>query len=786
MDVVRVRVRAIGITQGVGFRPTAWRWAQSWGLSGWVQNDSNGLLLELQGPAESVDALLTELHANPPALARLDAVDVTQLPVNPFESGFEIRASHSHPGASTPVSPDVSLCADCLRELTDRTDRRYQYPFVNCTNCGPRFTIIQDLPYDRSATTMRAFSLCGPCQTEYCTPGDRRFHAQPNACPECGPIAWFVSRMDLAGFPIGSSEPAQPSRIVGSERMDDWCAAAETALRAGQIVAVKGIGGFHLVCDPLNAAAVQTLRDRKGRVDKPLSVMVANIAQAHAFAVMDSAEQTLLASQERPIVLLKKQPRSAYDSLLESVAPGNDFVGVLLPYSPIHHLLIERLSPLVVTSGNLSNEPIVRTNEQAVVRLAKLADAFVFHNRDIHVVCDDSVVRSVDRRLLPVRRSRGYAPMPIRLNTSGQNVLAVGGEIKATFCLTKDNYAYLSQHIGDVGNIETVEALQRNVSHYLKLFRVELDAVAGDMHPDYLSTQWARRLATEQNVPFFPIQHHHAHAAALIAEQVVPPRGPIIACCFDGTGYGLDGAVWGGEFLVASASSFERAAQLKYFSLPGGDASIRRPYRTALALLAQYGLEWDERVPSVTACTVAERRVLKQQISGNLNCSRTSSMGRLFDAMASLIGIRQHVSYEAQAAMEMEALAARVIDDVDPDAYSIRLGGDQPITADCQTLVNAVVEDVLAGVDPAVMAAQFHHAVARLVGRVCVRLRDATGIQQVGLTGGVFQNVLLLQLTKQQLEAHGMAVWSHTVVPPNDGGLALGQAVIARCHATEE
>ena len=601
-------------------------------------------------------------------------------------------------------------------------------------------------------------------------PANRRFHAQPNACSECGPAIWFAS-----------NEQAQSVTAGPSVAQGDPLGTTTTALRDGLIVATKGLGGFHLVCDAANRETVSLLRERKGRVDKPFAVMSRSLDEVREFAFVSSEELALLESRERPIVLLQKRVGTSHEEMLDSVAPGNDFVGVMLPYTPLHSLMVDAISPLVVTSGNITDEPIARTNEDAAVRLANLADAFVFHDRDIHVVCDDSVVRCVENRLLPIRRSRGYAPMPVQLGGLGPDVLAVGGEIKAAFCVAKGNYAYLSQHIGDVGNIETLDALQRNVDHFLQLFRIRPEVVVGDMHPEYLSTQWARRLADKLGVPYVPVQHHFAHAVSLIAEHELPETESIIACCFDGTGFGADGAIWGGEFMIANAMGFERVAHLRNFPLPGGDSSIKRPYRSALALLWLLGIEWDDRLPAVAAAPEPERTVLRKQLEANLRCVPTSSMGRLFDAVASLIGVRHVVSYEAQAAMEMEAMASGV-DDVATEAYSFELVGSSPIQIACQSVVESVCADIAAGVAPAVIAARFHHAVAKVVCAVCERIRDETGLFRVGLTGGVFQDVLLLQWAQRSLREKGFEVLTHRIVPPNDGGLALGQALAARIH----
>jgi hydrogenase maturation protein HypF len=767
----RIRIRLIGQVQGVGFRPFVWNRATGLQLSGFVRNDSSGVTLEIQGEHWRVERFVHDFQKEMPALAVVDSFTKEEMP-SIDGTGFAIIDSSASRTQSTPITPDIATCDDCLAELKDRNDRRYGYPFTNCTNCGPRFTIVEDIPYDRPMTTMKSFEMCDPCRQEYADPADRRFHAQPNACADCGPAIWFTLSSQV------SDRLQRPKDLLaGSQAAIDQFAAA---VRDGQIVAVKGVGGFHLVCDAGNPQAVATLRERKGRINKPFAVMVENVEKAAAFARAEEAEQLLLESRERPIVLLRKRGDSGHDQMLDCVAPGNDFIGVMLPYSPLHHLLVESAGPLLMTSGNVSDEPIVRTNAEAKDRLAALADCFLLHDRDIHIVCDDSVVRCVNGQIIPIRRSRGYAPMPIRLAEIGPSVLAVGGELKSTFCVTKDDYAYMSQHIGDVGNVETLDALGRTVEHFLRLFRVDVAAVAADLHPDYLSSRWARQLAEKLDVPLVPVQHHLAHAASLIGEQRWGDDRHVLACCFDGTGFGTDEAIWGGEFLLASGNTFDRVAHLKYFSLPGGDASVRKPFRTALALLSNYRQPWDERLPCVASCSAHERRILRRQLDQTINCASTSSMGRLFDAVASLIGVRHVVSYEAQAAMEMEAIASEMIDVVDSDAYQFEIEQRSLIEIGCGSLLNAMCRDIVNGVQTSRIAAQFHHAVANMVAAVCTRIRENTGEHPVGLTGGVFQNVLLLQLVDQRLREGGFDVLGHAIVPPNDGGLALGQAVVAR------
>ena len=839
--MIRKHIRLTGIVQGVGFRPFLRNLACDCRLTGWVHNDSSGVTIEIQGPPERVAQFLDRLPSELPPLARIDQWVTT--PADPIdESQFVIRPSPIQPGRSTPISPDIAPCTDCLREFHDPNDRRYHYPFINCTHCGPRFTIVRSVPYDRTRTTMQAFAMCGLCRKEYEDPSNRRYHAQPNACPECGPTIWFVDDLSNASAFDARPDAIEPRSLTG-RAMEHF----HHAIARGQIVAVKGIGGFHLACDATHPSAVARLRRRKGRIDKPFAIMVRDAEQARQIAHLNSEEQALLESPQRPIVLLTKiAPRSpdcvpvgerersepVFQRIGDDVAPGNDFIGVMLPYSPLHELLV-RKRPLVMTSGNRSDEPIARTNREARERLGELADAFLLHDRPIEVVCDDSVVRQVQGNLLPVRRSRGYAPLPIRLPTSGPSVLAVGGEIKSTFCLTRDDYAYLSQHMGDMGNLETLEALRRSINHFGRLFQVAPRAIVADLHPGYLSGQWAERLAESQGVPLIRVQHHWAHVVSLAAEHGwrFETGNPLdwIGCCFDGTGYGTDGTIWGGEFLtgqplpesdtppapesvgqdgnrgtdVSRDASFRRLAHLAPFPLPGGDASIRHPWRTALALLWHHGIEWNERLPAVAACPDPQRQPFRQQLERNVNCVRTSSMGRLFDAVASLIGVRHAITYEAQAAMEMEAMASRWFagqtgQSVNksftqfPDCsrmaeyerttafYAFALGPGWPITIDAAPVLRAICDDVLAGGAPTWIAARFHLAVANMIVDVCDAIRQQTGLALVGLTGGVFQNVLLLQLASQRLRAAGFEVRLHEQVPPNDAGIALGQAIVGR------
>ena len=766
--VTRHRIKITGIVQGVGFRPFVWNLAHELSLQGWVLNDSAGVTIEAQGARTTLDEFCVRLTSELPPLAMIDSWTAEEIEEREDEE-FWIRESIGVDQRTTPVAPDVSVCDACKTEMFDEHNARYVYPFINCTNCGPRFTIVRDIPYDRPLTTMNAFPMCDHCRREYNDPANRRYHAQPNACHECGPSVWLATPLDSDDTFAFSNDRGEPAKIQNSLK------AFETSIAEGKIVAVKGIGGFHLICDATNQNAVSKLRTRKGRTDKPFAVLVETVNEASKFASISEHERQILESRERPIVLLNKLPRS--NVLAENVSPQNKFIGVILPYSPLHYLLMHG-KPLLMTSGNLSDEPIVRKNLEAKRRLGKLVDAFLLHNREINVVCDDSVVRSVDNDVLPIRRSRGFAPMPVRLGDDCETVLAVGGEIKSTFCLTKGKYAFMSQHIGDMGNADTLDVMRRSVEHFIRLFDATPKAIAADLHPGYLSGQWAESFSNELGVPLFRIQHHFAHVASLAAEHGLAPEQRLIGCCFDGTGYGTDNSIWGGEFLIASTGSFERFAALNSFLLPGGDAAIKWPARTALGLLHAHEFPeqaWTKLLPSLEK---KHRKLILKQLDRRLNCISTSSMGRLFDAVAALTGIRQQVNYEAQAAMELEAQAVEAINDV-KDPYEFEILESDFIRLGTKKLIQTICEDVQRGSSPAQMAAKFHLAVANIIAKVCKLARRQSGLDTVGLTGGVFQNVLLLQLTQNRLQQEGFKVLTHSVTPPNDGGISLGQAVVA-------
>ena len=766
-DVIRRRLVVNGVVQGVGFRPFAWRRATRLGLAGFVANETGRVVIEVEGSPADVAAFVDGLAAAAPPLARVERVAVNAATPR-GAADFAILASAPGAGPAAPVPADVATCAACLADVADPANRRHGHAFASCTDCGPRYTIIESLPYDRATTTMRDFPMCAACAAEHADPADRRFHAEPIACPRCGPGLWFTE----PGPDVVLAREAAPIRDAAA--LD----AARDLLRRGGILALKDVGGFHLACDATDESAVTRLRERKRRPAKPLAVMVAEVAAVRRFAAVSDQERAILEGPEGPIVLLRRADEGSAPVLAAGIAPGNDFVGVMLPSTPLHHLLGAGLPPLVMTSGNLAEEPIAHEDADAVARLGGIADAFLLHDRRIHAACDDSVVRCVAGAAVPIRRSRGHAPLPVALAAPGPSVLAVGGELKAAVCVAHGDRAVLSQHVGDVENLETLAALERTADHLLRLCGAEPAAIAADLHPGHLSTGWARSFAAARGIPLVQVQHHEAHAAALLAEHGLDTAaGPFLVACCDGTGYGRDGTIQGGEFFHVEAGVMRHAARLAPFPLPGGDAAIRHPWRVALALLHSAGLPWDERLPTVRQAAAAERRLLAGQLDRGVACATTTSMGRLFDAVAALAGVKQSITYEAEAAMNLEALAAAAAPAGD-DAYAFDVAaepGGGPLRIDWRPVVAAVVADVLAGVAPATIASGFHDAVARMIVAVAGHVAGP-----VGLTGGVFQNALLVERSVAALRAAGRETLLHHRVPPNDGGLALGQAVLAR------
>jgi hydrogenase maturation protein HypF len=758
----RRHIHVDGVVQGVGFRPFIYGLAARFALSGWVLNSSSGVDIEVQGAKAALDAFQEAIRAEAPPLARIDRVIGLPLPVDGAEGGFVIRESAADEGTSL-VSPDVATCPDCLREIFDPADRRYRYPFTNCTNCGPRYTIIRAMPYDRPQTTMAGFPMCPDCQAEYHNPLDRRFHAQPNACPVCGPHVALVADDELTA----ALDPSLP----------DDLARAAALLRGGAILAVKGLGGFHLACDATNAEAVARLRERKARPDKPFAVMIASLDAAREHCMVNEDEAALLGGPSAPIVLLYRRSESA---IAPNVAPDNPMLGVMLPYTPLHHILLRDAGcPLVMTSGNLGGQPVIADNAEAQARLSHIADAFLLHNRPIQMRCDDAVwwvdrfAGEGDPIRQPLRRARGDAPYPIRLPwEAGRHVLAVGAEMKNTFCLLRGQDAFISQHIGEVDSLEALDYFREALDHLSKLFKVEPSLIVHDMHPAYLTTRLARELAAEHGTDILAVQHHHAHIAACLAEH--GRTGPVIGVSFDGTGYGPDGAIWGGEVLIASLTDYERAAHLEYLPLPGGEAAIRRPYRIAWAyLLKTLGAIPD--LPTLAPFPAEERAIVIRQVERAINTPETSSAGRLFDAVSALAGVCPVTTFEAQAAIALELAARRAdIGRVEPYPFAL---GDEGVIGVGPTLA-AIVDDVRRGRDVAEVAAAFHLSVAGMIVAAVEQARAQTGLETAALSGGVFQNRLLLRLAREALRGAGFEVLTHQQVPANDGGLSLGQAVL--------
>jgi hydrogenase maturation protein HypF len=742
-ECIRIEVRVEGVVQGVGFRPYVHGLAQRLGLSGLVGNDTAGVFMEVEGAEQTISEFLATLPAQAPPLAVIEEVRTNPL-VPTGESGFHIVSSNATGRRDTLISADTATCADCLRELADPADRRFGYPFINCTNCGPRFTIVRDVPYDRPFTTMAPFEMCRACAGEYHDPADRRFHAQPVCCPACGPQ---LRLLDASGA-------ALPGESL---------AAAAAMLRSGAVLAVKGLGGFHVATLAADAAATALLRARKHREDKPFAVMVADLDTAHQLCVVDPVGERVLSGRRRPVVLLPRRPEAP---VAPAVAPGNRNLGLMLPYTPLHHLLLRDVGePIVLTSGNISDEPIAYQDDDARQRLTGIADAYLTHDRAIHMRTDDSVVRVFRGTELPVRRSRGYAPEPLALALPVPcPILGCGAELKSTFCLARGRHAFLSHHIGDLENYETLRSFTEGVQHFRRLFDVTPEVAAYDLHPEYLSTKYALDLP---DVELVGVQHHHAHIASCLADN--REAGPVLGVAFDGTGYGSDGTLWGGEFLLADLAGYQRMAHLVPVPLPGGAVAIRQPWRMAAAylgadapheLIQRNAQHWD------TVLAMASKGV---------NAPLTSSAGRLFDAVAAILGIRDSINYEGQAAIELEQRA----DLTERGTYPAAVTEGPALQLHGVDLLRAVVADQQAGVAPEVIATRFHHGLADAIVRVCLILRETTGIDVAALSGGVFQNVLLLERTVASLEQAGFRVLTHSRVPPNDAGISLGQVAVA-------
>jgi hydrogenase maturation protein HypF len=769
-----------GIVQGVGFRPFVFRTAVRHALCGWVRNDSDGVVLEVQGAAEVLEEFIMEVRSSAPALARIDSVALVEQRYDEVTlENFQIQISERGEQAQTLVSPDTCVCQDCLREMLDPADRRHRHPFINCTNCGPRYSIIRGVPYDRPMTTMAAFPMCAACTAEYHDVADRRFHAQPIACWDCGP------RVELWA--------ARGERVDTQRPVKD----AVALLAQGAILAVKGIGGYHLMCNARDEQAVAELRRRKRREEKPFAVMSPTLAALESYAQVTEREAELLAGPARPIVLVTKRtgPRPEGEAnggaaigsppaqLAPGVAPGNRRYGAMLAYAPLHHLLFdEGLDVLVATSGNVSDEPIAYTNEDALKRLASIADAFLVNNRDVYTRVDDSIVRAVSfagrAETTPLRRARGYTPIPVKAPFQMPPLLAVGPELKNTVCISRGSELFLSHHIGDLKNDATRRSFEHAIGHLAQLLEVKPQLIAHDAHPGYTSTRYARE---QSELPTVEVQHHHAHMAACMCEHGL--NEPVMGVIFDGTGYGIDGHIWGGEFLVGDYGGFERAAHLEYFRLPGGDRAVEEPFRTALSLLvAAHGeLGALEGVPVVGERSEQERHVMARMVQAGVSSPWTSSMGRLFDGVAALVGVRERCRYEAQAAIELEQL-------IEPGTMAPPLpwelhADERPLRVDVRPMVAELAELVAQGGAPAELSLRFHCTVVDVVRRTCIEIARRTGLRKVVLSGGVWQNEWLLRGAYETLEQAGFDVHVHRVVPANDGGVALGQAAIAGWRA---
>jgi hydrogenase maturation protein HypF len=806
LDTCRRRILVRGIVQGVGFRPFVYNLAHALELRGFVRNSAAGVVIEAEGRGIAVESFLESIRTHPPPLAQVDEISISELTPQATRD-FTIEESAAEEGSLGLVSPDVALCGDCRRELHDPADRRFGYPFINCTHCGPRYTIIRGLPYDRLTTTMSVFAMCAQCLAEYDDPTDRRFHAQPNACGECGP-----------GLALATTADDRPPKF-NAGRAEEVIGRVRALLAAGGIVAMRSVGGFHLACDASSDAAVERLRRLKRRSGKPFAVMARDLTTAERLCVVSRADRPLLTGAEHPVVIMERRADAA---IADGVAPGNRTLGVMLPYTPLHELLFENapFDVLVMTSGNQSEEPIVTSNDVAGRQFAGAADAILLHDRDIHMRADDSVVRAFEGRARLVRRSRGYAPRPIDLGRPVAEILACGAELKNTLCLTRDHHAIISQHIGDLSNYETLQFFQETLDNLRKLFRIEPRIVAHDLHPLYATTRYAASLAGVETVG---VQHHHAHIASCMADNGI--RGPVIGVAMDGTGYGTDGAIWGSEFMLADFGGFERRAHLRYVPLAGGDAAVRQPWRSALSYLrdafggelprelsARGGSEapaWAEseaapasagsEAPASAAGAGGRPRMVRPtqttggslfeavpkrsldtvetMLSRGLGTVPTSSCGRLFDAVASIIGVRHEITFEAEAAIDLEMLAGAERGGM--NAYPFAIADDDPMQIDVRPMIREIVDDVLHGASRERIASRFHITLAAIIDEVCRRIRRRDGVNRVCLSGGSFQNMVLVHRTVGALRRSGFELFLHSRVPPNDGGISLGQAVIA-------
>jgi len=752
---IRKNIIIKGIVQGVGFRPFIHKLVQNYNLSGWVLNSNQGVEIEVEGKTEEINSFVSNVKKKLPPLARIEKIEVNQLPLVGYK-GFSIKKSIvKEENSFILVSPDISICEDCLQELFDPQNRRFRYPFINCTNCGPRFTIIKDIPYDRKKTTMNNFKMCSLCQGEYDNIEDRRYHAQPNACADCGPqVSLYQNKIKIEGI-----DPIEK---------------AAKLLKEGKIGAIKGLGGFHLACDATNNKAVTRLRRLKNRETKPFAIMSFNLEKIMQYCKLGEKEKEWLLNRARPIVLLRKKEDSLISPL---VAPRNNYLGVMLPYTPLHYLLLkDNFTALIMTSGNITDQPIIGDNLEALEKFDGIVDFFLSYNRDIFNRCDDSVIKIINDNNVFFRRSRGFVPHPIILDFKLREVLALGGELKNTISFSKENYIFLSQYLGDLKSVETLEFFKESITSFKKMFKVKPEIIACDLHPDYLSTQYAEEIKVKKGLKVVRVQHHHAHIVSCMAENNVKEK--VIGVAYDGTGYGDDGNIWGGEFLLCDLKKYSRVGHLKYYPLPGGDKAVMEPWRMAYSYLYSiYGsgakkidIDFNRRMD------YDKLSIIEKMIDKNINSPLTSSCGRLFDAVSSLIGIRDEITYEGQAAMELESFCASGI----KERYKFRIHKEgEEFIIDPQQIFIDIIKDLKEGIDKKIIAAKFHNTVAEFTLNLCGKIRENTGINEIALSGGVFQNKYLTEKVVFLLEDKGFKVYIQRKVPPNDGGISLGQAVVA-------
>ncbi len=766
----RTQILVRGIVQGVGFRPFIFSLAQQRALKGKVLNNSTGVFIDVEGEAQAIEQFVNEIKLKPPPLSIVESIELSNLQTPAYYKDFHIEESTNNGAKFVPIPADMATCEDCLREMFDPQDRRYRYPFINCTNCGPRFTIIEGVPYDRSQTTMRDFEMCEDCRLEYENPLDRRFHAEPTCCPKCGPKVFLREAQEKSALPalVGGLVAIirhPPADAGGSDIIQ-----TQQLLLNGSIIAIKGLGGFHLACDAMNEKAVERLRQRKYREDKPFALMANSIEVIKKFCIVSKAEEDLLLSECRPIVLLERKSDA---KIPNAIAPNMNTLGFMLPYTPLHHLLMENLDrPLVMTSGNISDEPICYKDEEANERLNSIADHYLLHNRRIHIRTDDSVVRVTRHSTLILRRSRGYAPAPVKTSFKFEKqILACGAELKNTFCLTKDNYAFVSHHIGDLENLETLKSFTTGIEHFKQLFNLEPEIIAYDLHPEYLSTKYALETDAEKT----GVQHHHAHIASCMADNCV--EGEVIGIAMDGLGFGTDEKLWGGEFFVADFKTAERIAHLDYVPMPGGAKAVREPWRMAAVYLHRaFGDEFlSLDLPFVKNLNRIEWKTLRRMIATETNSPKTSGMGRLFDAVSGLLCLRNAVNYEGQAAIELEMIA----DKSTTKSYEFEIVGG---IIKAEKVIQQAVDDLLSGCSANEVSAKFHLAVVNLIADVARQTRGERHLNRIALSGGVFQNIFLLERVCGLLEKEDFEVFTHSRVPTNDGGISLGQAAIANAR----